>query len=67
MRRRQALIAADEKRHYEFQAPPNVIQTEERYKCRHCSRDFGSQTGMYIHISRMHTDQWKAMKDRGEV
>lgn len=67
MRRRQALIEADQRRMAEYKPPVEVLQTETRHKCRFCTRDFGSQTGMYIHLSRLHPEQWQAMKDRGEV
>ena len=65
MRRRQALIEADKQRIE--QPKQDEIQEPPRYKCRFCTRDFESQTGMYIHISRLHTDAWKRMKERGEV
>lgn len=67
MRRRQALIEADEKRMAHYQPPAVIIQTETRHKCPYCTRDFASQTGMYIHLSRLHQREWQLMKDNGEV
>lgn len=52
MRRRQALIEADKQRIE--QPKPIEIQEPPRYKCPHCTRDFWSDTGRLIHISRMH-------------
>ena len=57
MRRRQALVEADQKRILAA-VPPPPIQEEVRHGCHYCTRDFGSNTALMIHISRMHKTEW---------